>query len=134
MVESVENLIHERLRLIRAELGEKMDKVLSELRDLKLRDSEVRRDQAHQAETVARVQISIDQLSGRLDHIERRLELRDTQAVATVGRAYRRARQSPTPAAMIAASAPNSTPCEKVRNRNGALNGPIAAPKSRQVE
>lgn len=78
MVESVENLILERLRLIRAELGEKMDKVLSELRDLKLRDSEVRRDQAHQAETVARLQVSIDQLSGRLDHIEHRLELRDT--------------------------------------------------------
>jgi len=78
MVENVENLILERLRLIRAELGEKMDKVLSELRDLKLRDSEVRQGQAPQAETVARLQVSIDQLSGRLDHIEHRLELRDT--------------------------------------------------------
>ena len=78
MADNDETAILERLRLMRSELGEKMDKVLSELRDLKLRDSEVRRDQAHQAETVARLQVSIGQLSGRLDHIEHRLELRDT--------------------------------------------------------
>lgn len=77
MTEGVDNIILERLRPIRAELGEKMDKVLAELRDLKLRDSEVRRDQAHQAETVARLQDSIDQLGNRLDRVEGRLELRD---------------------------------------------------------
>jgi len=78
MVESVENLILEHLRHIRA----RVDQVADDMSDLKHRMSSlehamvsVKREVASGDETDARQQISIDKLVDRIERIERRLEI-----------------------------------------------------------
>jgi predicted nucleic acid-binding Zn-ribbon protein len=80
MVENVENLVLEHLRALRA--GQ--DRIENELKDLKNRVSAVetglngvRRDLVALAEADARLQVTIDRLSDRVDRIERRLELKE---------------------------------------------------------
>ena len=77
MGESVENLILEQLRHIRA----RVDQVADDMSDLKHRMSSlehsmvaVKREVASGDETDARQQISIDKLVDRIERIERRLE------------------------------------------------------------
>jgi len=80
MPEKVENLVLEHLRAIRA--GQ--DRLETEMRAIKERMTAVetglngvRRDLVALAEADARLQLTVDRLSDRVDRIERRLELRE---------------------------------------------------------
>ncbi len=80
MAETVDNLVLEHLRPIRAILG----RIETEVYDLKGRTSgvenglvSVRRDLVSLAEADARLQVAVDRQSERLDRIERRLELKE---------------------------------------------------------
>lgn len=78
MTESVENLVLEHLRHIRA----KVDHIANDMDDLKARMSSlessmvlVKREVNHGDEVDARLQVSLDKVLKRLDRIETRLEL-----------------------------------------------------------
>jgi predicted nuclease with TOPRIM domain len=75
-----ENLVLEMLRAVRADV----QALHEDNRDLKARVNEVysavlslRRDQALDADTTHRVQVTVDDLKDRIERIERRLDLRD---------------------------------------------------------
>ncbi len=78
MSEKVENLILEHLRGMRAS----QERMEHELREIKNRITSVeagvagiRRDAAHDNDKIVQQQIGLDQLSERLERIEKRLEL-----------------------------------------------------------
>ena len=78
MTENVENLMLEHLKRFQATL-ERMD---ARLEELTVRQTEthtavlaLRRDQVSDAEVSAHLQVQLDRMRGRLDRIERRLEL-----------------------------------------------------------
>lgn len=78
MSENVENLILEHLKRFQA--GQ--DRIERELRELKTRQTEtltavlsLRRDQVHDAEVTAHMQVQMDTFNDRIERIERRLEL-----------------------------------------------------------
>lgn len=78
MTESVENLVLEHLRHIRA----KVDHIANDMDDLKARMSSlessmvlVKREVNHGDEVDARLQVNLDKVLKRLDRIETRLEL-----------------------------------------------------------
>ena len=78
MSENVENLILEHLRGMRAS----QERIEHELREIKNRITSVeagvagiRRDAAHDNDKIVQQQIGLDQLSERLERIEKRLEL-----------------------------------------------------------
>jgi hypothetical protein len=78
MAENVENLTLEQLRAIRLILSQMQD----EFREFKVRQNEthsaviaLRRDQAHDAEISAHMQVQLDAVKERIAVIERRLEL-----------------------------------------------------------
>lgn len=80
MSDEPENLVLVYLRRLDA----KLDRVLSDIAELKLRQTQttqavvsLRRDQASDAETMAHVQAQVDQLRERLERVERRLDLVD---------------------------------------------------------
>lgn len=78
MSENVENLILEHLRGMRAS----QERMEHELREIKNRITSVeagvagiRRDAAHDNDKIVQQQIGLDQLSERIERIEKRLEL-----------------------------------------------------------
>ena len=82
MSESIDNLILEHLRMLRNEVAGMRAEMHEEFRDVKLRLGSVetavvsmRRDSTEQMGDVVRQQLRIDQLTDRLERIERRLEL-----------------------------------------------------------
>jgi len=79
----IENLILEQMRAIRADVAT----MRADMREMRERQNEVliavtsiRRDQAHDAETVAHVQARLDRPGDRLDRVERRLDIHDEAA------------------------------------------------------
>jgi len=84
MPDNIEHLILEQLRALRNEISEMRSEMRSEFGDVKHRINRLesgvagmRRDEVGTAEDIARQQATIDQLKGRMDRIERRLELRE---------------------------------------------------------
>ncbi len=82
MAESVENLIIEHLKALRNELRDFRAQHDLDMEDLRQRLSHleramagVKRDQAGQYEDSARQQVVLDQLTKRIERIEKRLEL-----------------------------------------------------------
>lgn len=80
MTENVENLILEHPKRFQVSL-ERIDRRLEELA-IRQADTHnavlgLRRDQVNDAEIVAHLQVQLDGMRSRLDHIERRLELND---------------------------------------------------------
>lgn len=80
MIENVENLVLEQLRLIRSELASVKD----DTREIKTRlavvesgIASVRRDNGDFATTQAAQHLSYDRLADRVERIERRLDLAD---------------------------------------------------------
>jgi len=80
MSEAPENLVLEHLRAIRSD----MQRLHDDNRDIKNRLNEVysavvsiRRDQVNDAETVHRMQVTLDRFNDRIERIERRLDLRE---------------------------------------------------------
>ena len=78
MTDNVENLILEHLKRFQATL----ERIEGRLDELTVRQAEthaavlgVRRDQVNDAEIAAHLQVQLDAVRGRLDRIERRLEL-----------------------------------------------------------
>lgn len=77
---ALEEFIHERYR----KADTKLDDVLRMQREMLLRLGRLeiglgrlRRDQGGDAETIAHVQVELDRMGGRMDRIERRLQLAD---------------------------------------------------------
>ena len=78
MTENIDNLILEHLKALRLELAEvKADTsdMKSRLRGIDASLIDLRRNDLHGFEEVARQQVSIDQIVERLQRIEKRLEL-----------------------------------------------------------
>jgi chromosome segregation ATPase len=78
MTDSVDNLLLEHLKAIRLELADvKSDTadIKSRLRSLDSSMIDLRRNDLHGHEEIARQQVSIDQIVERLQRIEKRLEL-----------------------------------------------------------
>lgn len=82
MSENVESLILEHLRHLRNEIAGLRSEMHEEFRDVKLRLGSVetivvslRRDAADQMGDVVRQQLRIDQLTERMERLERRLDL-----------------------------------------------------------
>ena len=78
MADTIENLLLEHLKRFQVTL----ERVERELRELKVRQTEthaavlgLRRDQVHDAEGTAHLQVQVDSFNERLERIERRLEL-----------------------------------------------------------
>ena len=78
MTENVENLVLEHLKRFQATL----ERIEGRLDELTTRQTEthaavlgLRRDQVNDAEISAHIQVQLDAVRGRLDRIERRLEL-----------------------------------------------------------
>lgn len=79
-MENIENLIIEHLRHIRGRvdlISDGMGDLKHRLGQLELQTAHSRRDQLAVQEDVYRQQGAIDGIKGRLDRIERRLELQD---------------------------------------------------------
>ncbi len=78
MTENIDNLMLEHLKALRLELADvKADTtdIKSRLRSIDSSMIDLRRNDLHGFEEVARQQISIDQIVERLQRIEKRLEL-----------------------------------------------------------
>jgi outer membrane murein-binding lipoprotein Lpp len=80
MTDEIDNIVLEHLRHIRA----KVDTIESDMTDLKIRMTSLERGMsavkyeiAYCAETDTRQQGALDKINGRLDRIEKRLELRN---------------------------------------------------------
>ncbi len=78
MIENIESLVLEHLRAIRTDIGD----LKNDLRDVKQRLTcidlsviELRRDDVHKHQDIARQQVGLDQLVERVQRIERRLDL-----------------------------------------------------------
>ncbi|MBK1632175.1 hypothetical protein CKO31_15805 [Thiohalocapsa halophila] len=84
MTDNVDNLILEQLRGLRNQVSGLQGEMRSEFADVKYRINRLetavagmRRDEAGQAEDIARQQAFLDRLMDRIQRIERRLELSD---------------------------------------------------------
>lgn len=75
MTDNTENLVLEHLKALRNELRDFRTKTEDEFQDLRLRFSELEQNQANLYQSYVRQQASLDQVTQRLDRIERRLEL-----------------------------------------------------------
>lgn len=84
MADNIEHLILEQFRAMRNQVASLQSEMRSEFADVKYRINRletavagIRRDEAGQAEDIARQQAFIDRLLERVQRIERRLELSD---------------------------------------------------------
>ncbi len=84
MADNIEHLILEQFRAMRNQVAGLQTEMRAEFADVKHRINRlesavagIRRDEAGQAEDIARQQASIDRIVERLQRIERRLELND---------------------------------------------------------
>ncbi len=81
MADNVENLVLEQLRLIRADQASiKADirEVKSRLATLEAGQGTILQHMGHQSSSIAQLQVSFDRIGDRVERIERRLELADT--------------------------------------------------------
>lgn len=83
MTAEIENLMLEILKRIQADVGDlrtRMTGIESRLGSLETVVAGMRRDLAHMYGDVVEQQVRMDQLTARVERIERRLELRDDAA------------------------------------------------------
>ena len=77
---SMEEFVHERYRKTDAKLDDVLEvqrEMLLRLGRLEVGQGRLRRDQGSDAETIAHVQVELDQMADRVRRIERRLQLAD---------------------------------------------------------
>jgi ubiquinone biosynthesis protein UbiJ len=80
VTDAPDNLVLELLRAIRGDIAKLQTgqmEILTRLGRLEEGQARIRRDTGADAETVAHVQAQMDQLRGRLERIERRLDIID---------------------------------------------------------
>ncbi|MEZ5582640.1 MAG: hypothetical protein R3F37_07630 [Candidatus Competibacteraceae bacterium] len=83
MTDETENLVLEHLRAIRAKQddhGERLGRIESRLSSLETTVAGMRRDLAHMYGDTVEGHTRMDQLTSRIERIERRLDLRDDSA------------------------------------------------------
>ena len=81
MTDSVENLVLEHLRHIRNRIdrvADTVDDIKSRLTSLEITTAGIRRDLAHMYGDIVEQHVRVDQLTARIERIERRLDLANT--------------------------------------------------------
>ena len=81
MTDSVENLVLEHLRHIRNridQVADTVDDIKSRLTSLEITTAGIRRDLAHMYGDIVEQHVRVDQLTARIERIERRLDLANT--------------------------------------------------------
>lgn len=76
-----DNLVLEHLKKIQAQLSaarERDREIISRLGILEISSAILRRELGHCEESIAAINVRMDRMSDRIEHIERRLELTDT--------------------------------------------------------
>lgn len=81
MTDNVENLVLEHLRHIRNRIdrvADTVDDIKSRLTSLEITTAAIRRDLAHMYGDIVEQHVRVDQLTARIERIERRLDLANT--------------------------------------------------------
>ncbi len=81
MTDNVENLVLEHLRHIRNRIdrvADTVDDIKSRLTSLEITTAGIRRDLAHMYGDIVEQHVRVDQLTARIERIERRLDLANT--------------------------------------------------------
>ncbi len=81
MTDSVENLILEHLKRFQAgqdRMEKKLDEIILRVGHLEIGMASTKRDAAHTDENAALLGVRVDRITGRIERIERRLELADS--------------------------------------------------------